>query len=190
MLCPICKDLTPGKGCHFHDAFALRCCQTKYICALYKERAQEYLYTYISTSATLYEFGSTTRKRSYSSHRLKRHIFLSIWGKKILNILDNYNLVISYSDILLFLWVVCWEGGRSMAHHHVSGPWKYFALMKNGIAVQSSDSTAPQTTNGQRLGVRQKLNKHSMKTKYLFHIWPAHTEKGGISTFPTIFQES
>lgn len=179
MLCPICKDLTPGKGCHFHYAFALRCCQTKYICALYKERAQEYLYTYISTSATLYEFGSTTWKRSYSSHRIKRHHFLSIWGKKISNTLDNYKLVISYSDILLFLWFVHWEGGASMAHHHVSGPWKYFVLMKNGIAVQSSDPTTPQTTNGQRFGVRHKLNKHSMKTKYLFHIWLHILKKGG-----------
>lgn len=68
VLHPICKDLTPGKGCHFQNAFALWCCQTKYICILYKKCVQEYLYTYTSTSAILYEFGCTTRKKTYSSH--------------------------------------------------------------------------------------------------------------------------
>lgn len=43
-------------------------------------------------SATLYEFGCTTRRRTYSSHRLKKKKkkgFLSIWGKYILSDLFN-----------------------------------------------------------------------------------------------------
>lgn len=74
-----------------------------------------------------------------------------------------------------------------MAHHHV---WGLLHWWRTELQFRVQTSQFPKLPMDKDLVLRQKLNKHSMNTKYLFNIWLLILKKGGISIFPISFQES